>query len=148
MLRTKLETKLDCLLGEKLQERHFLTALLDAYRDQAEQCSNRPGLDQSAIAAKLTELKAKKQRVLDAFFEGVIEKAERDRKLANVESEVDSYQRLLVEAVQPTQPTSAADLERVFEPFTEWEFLQREDKRSLLSMICLKSRFFNTPLNR
>lgn len=142
MLRTKIETKLDCLLGEKLLERDFLSSVLDAYRNQVEQSSDQQGIDQSAIAAKLTELKAKKQRVLDAFFEGVIEKAEPDRKLATVQNEVDSYRRLLVEAVRPAQPASVADLERVLEPFTEWEFLEREDKRSLLSMICPEIKVF------
>jgi DNA invertase Pin-like site-specific DNA recombinase len=142
MLRTKLETKLDSLLGQKLQERTFLATVFDAYRHHMGQPSSQRGVDQSAIVAKLAELEARKQRVLEAFFDGVIEKAERDRKLATVQNEVDSYQRLLVDAARPPQPASVADLERVLEPFTEWEFLGREDKRSLLSMICPEIKVF------
>jgi hypothetical protein len=141
MLRAKLESKIDCLLGEKLRERHFLGHALDAYKSQLEQYSNRRAIDQASIAARLAELKDKKVRVLDAFFEGLVDKFERDRKLTNIQCDVDSYERLLLEAGLE-RPSTVADLEQVLEPFSEWEFLEREDKRALLAMICPEIKIF------
>jgi len=142
MLRTKLESKIDSLLGSKLQESGFLTGALDAYRNQLQQSAKRPGADPAAIAAKLDDLRGKRQRVLDTFFEGVIEKQERDRKLAAIQTEVESYQRLLAELDQTERPSCVEDLEKVLEPFMEWEFLEREDKRALLALICPEIRVF------
>jgi DNA invertase Pin-like site-specific DNA recombinase len=141
MLRAKLESKIDCLLGERLSERGFLGNALDAYKSQLKQSSNQQAVDQALIAAKLDELKAKKLRVLDAFFEGLIDKSERDRKLASIQRDVDSYERLLPEAGFE-RPSTVADLEQVLEPFSEWEFLEREDKRALLAMICPEIKIF------
>jgi DNA invertase Pin-like site-specific DNA recombinase len=142
MLRRKLESKIDSLLGSRLQERAFLSAVLVAYRNQLEQSSRRPGIDQSTITAKLADLKAKRQRVLDAFFESVIEKLERDRKLAGIQAEAEAYQKLLVELAQTERPSSIEDFEQALEPFSEWEFLEREDKRALLALICPEIRVF------
>jgi hypothetical protein len=107
-----------------------------------ERPSNRQGLDQSAITTKLDVLKVKRQRVLDAFFEGVIEKPERDRKLAGIRDESESYQKLLLESAQLERPCAIEELEKVLEPFAEWEFLEREDKRALLALICPEIRVF------
>ena len=142
MLRAKLEPKIDGLLGERLQERSFLGAVLDAYRNQLELSTKRQGIDRPEIAAKIAELKVKRQRVLDAFFEGIIEKQERDRKLAGIEAESESYQRLLLESAQLERPSSIDELAEVLEPFAEWEFLEREDKRALLALICPEIKVF------
>jgi DNA invertase Pin-like site-specific DNA recombinase len=142
MLRTKLEAKLDCLLGEKIRKRGFLSAVLDAHKVQSGKSSTYLGINQSAVIAKLTDLKEKKQRVLDAFFDGVIDKRERDRRLLLVQAEADSYQRLLLEGERFAQPLGLQDLEQVLEPFSEWEFLERDDKRALLSVICPEIKVF------
>jgi hypothetical protein len=142
MLRTKLEAKIDSLLGSKLQESAFLAAALYTYWNQLQLASKQASADPSVITAKLADLRVKRQRVLDTFFEGVIEKQERDRKLAAVQAEVESYQRLLVELAQSGRSSPVDDLEKVLEPFMEWEFLEREDKRALLALICPEIRVF------
>jgi len=142
MLRTKLESKLDCLLGEKLRDRMFLSAVLDAHKNQLEQSPRQRDLDRASISAKLTDLKGKKQRVLDAYFEGIIERQDRDRKLAGVRAEQDSYQQLLLEAAQSGSPATMTDLEKILEPFCDWEFLERGEKRSLLAGICPEIKVF------
>ena len=141
MLRAKLESKIDCLLGEKLRERGFLGHAMDAYKSQLEQSSNQHTVDEASIAAKLVELKAKKLRVLDAFIEGFVDKFERDRKLTDIQCDVDTYERMLLEAGLE-RPSTVADLEEVLEPFSEWEFLERQDKRALLAMICPEIKIF------
>jgi DNA invertase Pin-like site-specific DNA recombinase len=142
MLRTKLESKLDFLLGEKLCEKSFLEDVLGTYKAQLELSSKRQTIDRSAITTKLTDLKSKKQRVLEAFFEGVIEKPDRDRKLASIQSEAESYQRLLLDTTPSDWPSSVVDLEEVLEPFGEWEYLEREEKRALLAVVCPEIQIF------
>lgn len=114
---------------------------MDAYKSQLEQSSNQHTVDEASIAAKLVELKAKKLRVLDAFIEGFVDKFERDRKLTDIQCDVDTYERMLLEAGLE-RPSTVADLEEVLEPFSEWEFLERQDKRALLAMICPEIKIF------
>lgn len=136
MLRTKLEAKINCLLGERLREKSFLVQILNDYQKLLDESVNRAPIDQVAISAKLTDLIMKKERILDAFFEGVLDTLERDRRLTQLQNEVDSYERLLIEARKPDPRLTLSDLAQVLEPFSEWEFLAREDKRSLLRVIC------------
>jgi hypothetical protein len=66
--------------------------------------------------------------------------------LATILDESESYQTLLLESAR-SSPSSVEDLEEVLEPFAEWEFLEREDKRALLALICPEIRVFQTQLN-
>jgi hypothetical protein len=136
MLRKKLEPKLDHLLGEKLREPSFLSSVLDAYNVR-QTCVLAPvGTEPSAIAAHLQTLDEKKQRVLEAFFEGVINKGDRDSRLAELSRDRDAHQHLLTATVNPTPPLDMQDLQACLEPFAEWEYLDRHDKRTLLPLIC------------
>jgi DNA invertase Pin-like site-specific DNA recombinase len=135
MLRKKLEPKVDHLLGEKLREPSFLTGVLDAYNERTT-LSAPVGTERSAIAERLEALEDRKQRVLEAFFEGVIDKGDRDIRLAELNHDRNAYQGLLAERVNPTRPLTVQNLQTCLEPFAEWEYLDRDDKRSLLALIC------------
>ena len=64
------------------------------------------------------------------------DKSERDARLAEVDRESEAYQQLLSNTVNPTAPLSVQDLRACLEPFAEWEYLDRDDKRISLALIC------------
>ncbi|HEX4003471.1 MAG TPA: recombinase family protein [Candidatus Acidoferrales bacterium] len=136
MLRKKLEPKIDRLLGEKLRDLGFLSCVLDAYNAERARVSAPLGTERSAIVSQLETLKAKKQRVLEAFFEGVIDKSERDSRFLEINRDCGAYERLSMEAVNPTPPLTMQSLQSCLEPFAEWEYLDRDDKRALLALVC------------
>ena len=137
MLRKKLEPRIDYLLGEKLREPSFLGSVLEAYNDkQTKEVSAPVGAERVAIAGRLESLKERKQRILETFFEGVIDKGERDARLAEVAREIDAYERLLTDTVNGPPPLAVEDVRASIEPFLEWEYLGRDDKRALLTLIC------------
>jgi hypothetical protein len=84
-------------------------------------------------------LKAKKERVLEAFYDGVIDKKERDKKLDALDKEFVAYQGLLLPPAATVVGPPELDLDAVLaiiEPFAEWEFLGREYRRELLTLLC------------
>ena len=142
MLRTKLEAIIDSLLGERLRERNFLAGILDAYQARRKRSVSELAIDQVSISAKLAELKTKRERVLETFFEGIIDRSERDRRLGQIQCDLESFEQLLAQSRRPDPPSTIAGLEQILEPFGEWEFLDRQDKRALLAMICPEITIF------
>jgi DNA invertase Pin-like site-specific DNA recombinase len=137
MLRKKLEPKIDYLLGERLREPGFLENILDAYNDkQTKEISAPVGAERQAIVGRLESLKERKQRILEAYFEGVIDKTERDTRLGEVNRESYAYEYLLTDTVNASRPLEVEDVRASIEPFLEWEYLSRDDKRALLALIC------------
>ena len=117
-----------------LLERSFLLPLLEAYDVPAPSAAT----DAQVVRAKLNALAEKRQRILDGFFEGVVEKEERDRRLEAVARDVAVYQSMLLESVA-APPRAALDLATVralLEPFADWEFLDPADRRALLATLC------------
>ena len=136
MLRKKLEPKLDILIGEKLRDSEFLQRVVEDYNEFQEAKSGPVAKKEQALTEKLGALTEKRQRVLEAFFEGVVTKEERDRKIAEIDREKSTFQCLLIESVPHTGQRSTDEIQMALEPLAEWEFLEREDKRSLLQTIC------------
>jgi site-specific DNA recombinase len=136
MLRKKLEPKIDYLLGERLREPGFLERVLKSYNEMHSAPSAPLNAERAGLGAKLAALKDRKNRILETFFEGVIDKSQRDSRLSEVNREAESYEQLLIDAVNPGLPLVAEDLSKCLEPFAEWEYLNRDDKRALLASIC------------
>ena len=139
MLRKKLEAKIDELLGIKIREPDFLRPLLEAYNDRVKFSQPTPAIDERAVTAKLNALGEKRQRILETFFESIIGKEERDRRLGPIDREISTYENLLMECSPQTEKRPVLDLESVLavvEPFAEWEFLDREDQRAMLRALC------------
>jgi DNA invertase Pin-like site-specific DNA recombinase len=139
MLRKRLEPKIDYLLGRKLREPEFLERIVGEYnrRLPAQQVSL--SVDVDNVKARLGGLAEKRERVLDAFFEGTIDKGERDHRLEGIARETETFRKLLTESAcdqSDLKPLSLEAIASVIEPFFEWEFLQREDKRFLLGLLC------------
>ena len=77
--------------------------------------------------------------MLDAYFEGIIPKDERDIRIRDAEEEIKIYERFLLQAGEAEERPSGLELDRVLalvEPFAQWVFLGRDDKRKLLDLLC------------
>ena len=145
MLRKKLEPKLNFLLGEKLLESSFLEMVVGAYNDSLSPGDSRPTIDQGAVSAKVGSLRQKRERVLDSYFEGVIDKVERDRRVDAIDRDIEAYQTMLLESATPDTRKKELDLDgmlAVLEPFMEWQFLEREDRRAILTALCPEIRVY------
>jgi DNA invertase Pin-like site-specific DNA recombinase len=136
MLRKKLEPKIDHLLGAKLREPSFLGSVLDAYNENQARVSRTPVIERTALASRVEALRDRKHRVLDAFIDGVIDKNERDARLADIGRESAAYQNILNDIASPPASLTVQDLAACLEPLAEWEYLDRHDKRALLTLIC------------
>jgi DNA invertase Pin-like site-specific DNA recombinase len=139
MLRKLLEPKVDAVLSRQLTDREFIARIVDGYNSAAQTKEQRTDpLGQSAVETRLLGLRAKKQRVLEAFFDGLIGKEERNRRFQDLDREIESYQGLPSQSSLSSNQGSL-DLKAVMaavEPFVHWDFLNREDRRRLLAQLC------------
>jgi site-specific DNA recombinase len=141
MLRKKLEPKIDFLLGEKLREPEFLSRVVDEFNAGIRNAVSAAATERTAVSRKLANLEAKRQRILEAFFDGAIDKQERDSRIAHLDRELSSFRQILLDSTPAVlAPRDDADFEEILEPFAEWEFLEREDKRALLAALCPEIR--------
>ena len=136
MLREKLESRLDLLFGEKISDPDFLDSVLSEYVEQRDAKPRELAGTPQAVRVKIESLKEKRNRVLESFFDGIITKDERDVRIGELEREMAVFQRVLTQSIpQPSSP-STDEIQTALEPLAEWEFLEREDKRALLAIIC------------
>jgi hypothetical protein len=90
------------------------------------------------VQRKIGDLTQKKERILETFFEGVIDRQRRDAALESVERELATYQEILRSASVPREERfdDVNSALRLLEPFADWEFLAREDRRAILRQLC------------
>lgn len=130
MRRDRLEPKLDRLFGRRLTDPSFLKRNVLTPLEERE---NQPKQDLELIEAQIESLRAKQKRVLDTFFDGLIDATERDNRIAPIRAQIQAF-----ESMQPQSPPSlltAEVLADVFSPFTEYDMLGRDDKRRLLNVV-------------
>jgi DNA invertase Pin-like site-specific DNA recombinase len=141
MLRKKLEPRIDFLLSMKLREPEFLSRVVDEFNSSAQNAISTAAAERAVIDKKLATLEAKRQRILEAFFDGTIDKPERESRIAEVDAEVSAFNKILLETMTAIPDVrTEAEIEEALEPFAEWEFLEREDKRALLTALCPEIR--------
>jgi hypothetical protein len=116
----------------RLQEDGFLNGVADAYLEQQSQEMPIGVPDATAIQSQIEKFTAKRGRILEAFFDGTVDRRQRDEELARVDAELNAYQGIVATRTISRPSVSAADLANVFSVFVEMPFLQRDDKRSLL----------------
>jgi hypothetical protein len=131
MRREKLEPVIDSLLSNQLTDRSFLDSLAESWATRDE--NNGSQAETVRLQSQLTALRAQRERVLDLFVEGVVTREVRDERLAAVDRDLRLYGGLLIREFPVQQPTPE-HLAHIFEPFVEWEFLGRDDKRRLLAV--------------
>lgn len=128
MRRDRLDPMLDKLFAKGLTHPRFLQKIVKAMK-QKEPTGNR-----ERTAEQIKTLEAKRQRVLNAFYDGVIDVAERESKLA----EIAKNRRVLIgmaERERPVPQVTVEALAEVFAPFMEFDLMGRNDKRQLLNTI-------------
>lgn len=130
MRRERLEASIDQLFAKRLTDRTFINQLVVEYRQNSD-CTDRPR-QVARVQQHQIDLTQKRQRILEAYFENLIDRTERDRRLTAVERDLRFYKGLSPKALPPSPELSAEDLAQVLGPFHEWEFLTRADKRQLL----------------
>jgi hypothetical protein len=142
MLREKLEPRIDLLLGQKLGDVDFLERVVNEYNQSLVSGPTISANAERALAAKLESLQDKRGRILEAFFDGVILKDERDRRIEEIEREMASFRCLTSKSIPQNTPRSTHEIQTALEPFAEWEFLGRRDKRALLATILPEIQVF------
>jgi DNA invertase Pin-like site-specific DNA recombinase len=132
MRRDRLEKDLDSLFSKHLTDETFLEAISKRYEESAN--SKDEMHKHSRLQNQRNKLSARRERVLDGYFEGVIARADRDKRIGSIDAEIASVERLMME-VDPTPTLTSASLAEAFVPFYEWDFLQRDEKRKLLQTV-------------
>jgi DNA invertase Pin-like site-specific DNA recombinase len=133
MRRERVEAQLDLMFAQRLTNRNFLEQIASVLDESA---GSRTGKsDVSKIHRIDNRLKEKRSRVLDAYFGGVIDRAERDQRLQQIKTDQQFCEQQLRTIQTEAYKVSAEELARIFAPFREWEYLSRADKRRLLQAI-------------
>jgi len=132
MRRQELEERLDTLFAARLTDAGFLGAIMDEQQRRSADTVSQSRVQR--LQNDISSLRAKRQRVLDTFIEGLILRDERDARLAAIDRDAEIAEGLLMREIPAAGP-SAADLADVFQPFNEWSFLNRAQKRRLLSSL-------------
>ena len=127
-----IEPKIEELLSVHLQDDGFLGRIAKAYLEQQSQEMPIGVSDATAIQRHIESFTAKRGRILEAFFDGTIDRRQRDEELARVDAELKAYQGIEATSTVAGPSVSAGDLSDLFSAFVEMPFLQRDDKRSLL----------------
>jgi DNA invertase Pin-like site-specific DNA recombinase len=133
MRRERLEGAIDRLFSERLTDRAFLDRLTT---EQARRCDSLDGGGQiDRVQQQYEQLGLKRQRVLEAYFESLIDRTERDRQMKTIEMDLKFCEHRLSRPSSFSRKLSVEDLAEVLGPFYEWEFLTRADKRQLLQTV-------------
>src|SRR6185369_8475015 len=128
--RERLEPHINNILANRLTSPSFLKRnVLPSLRKQ-----DGTAADVERARRQLTALDGKRQRVLDAYFDNVIDAAERDARVASIERERRAFE-VIVNAARPRTDLSLEILVSTFAPFVEFDLLNREDKTALLNIL-------------
>lgn len=85
------------------------------------------------LTSEIKAMQEKRSRVVDIFIEGVISR-ERDQRLVAIDSGIDIAHGRLMREVPSTSLASGALIE-AFAPLAEWEFWNRDQKRTVLATL-------------
>jgi DNA invertase Pin-like site-specific DNA recombinase len=127
-----IEPKIEELLSVRLQNDGFLDGIAKVYLEQQSREMSTGVSDVTTIRHHIESITAKRGRILEAFFDGTIDRGQRDEQLARVRAELKAYQDIEATSTVATPSVSTGDLAELFSAFVEMPFLQRDDKRSLL----------------
>jgi hypothetical protein len=132
MRRETLEAQLDSLLSDRLTDEGFLEEMATEMKRNALQSDNQAWIER--LQSEIERLKTKRNRVMEAFFDGAINAIERDINLSKIDSDISATEEMLLRE-KPATILSVDALSTLFTSFREWQFLKRNDKRKLLSTL-------------
>lgn len=125
MRRDRLDPYLDQLFAKQLSNEKFLRRIAKSKRQ--------PQSNVEQVRKQIEALTAKRERVLDAFFDGAITETERDKRTVEIEREKQIFSDLL-RRDEPAQ-VDAETLAKQFKVFRQFDLLSRDQKRRLLNTI-------------
>jgi len=130
MRRDRLDSQLDSMFARDFTDREFLIRIVErwSHKETRQDDSGRQRLE-----AQYGTLQCKRQRILDAFFEGVIDRPERDRRLTQIDSSLATVADLLMQE-QPA-PVEPDTLKKILRVFVGWERLKPDQKRRILPTV-------------
>ena len=140
MQRDRLESKLDGIFAEQLTDRKFVTDLLGDFDAKSEASAARGRI--VMLELEIKHLREKRARVLDAFFEGLLSRADRDQRLADVDSKLRMTEEMLLREA-PVPKVNLRALMTAFAPLFDWRFMNRENKRRILAVTVPEIRVSN-----
>jgi DNA invertase Pin-like site-specific DNA recombinase len=132
MGRDRLEKILDGLFASSLSNSSFLLECVDELLRRS--TKRELGNDIQQVNAEISGLCRKRQRVIDSFIDGTIDKPERDQRLGPIDAGIRTRQ----ETLSRNEVGPALDMEKLiaaFAPLAEWEFWTRDEKRRVLSAL-------------
>lgn len=128
--RDRLDPHLNQVFTKRLSSPSFLKRhVVPALRQKSA-----PSGNSERLRAQIQSLEGKRRRILDAYFEGVINGTERDTRIAEIERDRRLTSEMLSRESQQRNVTLDT-LVDAFAPFVEFDLLNREDKRALLSTL-------------
>jgi DNA invertase Pin-like site-specific DNA recombinase len=131
MRRENLEPRIDILLSERFTEMAFLKSLAEAWHKAAQK--SHPATDTVRLQGEISVLREKRRRIIELFIDGLIERPQRDVLLRKIDVDLSLFGDLLMQQ-SPAPELTPEQLAAVFEPFREWQYLSRQDKRQLLAV--------------
>lgn len=126
MRRDRLDPFLDKMFAKKLNTASFLKRIAGTKR--------RPAANIDQLKRQIELLTAKRERVLETYYEGIISESERNAKVLEVERERQVFTDLLLRE-DPTRQIDTETLARQFKVFAQFDMLNRDQKRRLLNTI-------------
>jgi hypothetical protein len=140
MAREKLEARLDALFASSLSSPMFLEQCVEGLRARHERSDAR--LHSQQLTSEISSLREKRNRVVDGFVEGVIDREERNRRLAAIEHDIEAASNILMRETLPLTVDIPA-LVGALAPLVEWEHWSRDQKRSVLAALVPDIRVAN-----
>ncbi len=131
----KIEPKVEELVSVRLQDRQFLESIAKHYLlDNSENSLQvKSQVDAEKIEAQLHSLSEKRQRVLETYFDGLINRLERDQKIEKIEAEIKTYESLKENGHATKSKAMSLDiLVELLSVFVGWTSLCRDEKRLIL----------------
>jgi DNA invertase Pin-like site-specific DNA recombinase len=133
MRRETIEKHLDEIFGKRLCEPAFLERITSELIERHGSKINEA--EKSKLERMRKQLQEKRERVLDAYFENLTSRIERDRRLAQIIVDERFCDQKLDSLPNETHSISVQELAQILAPLQEWMFLSRTDKRRLLQTI-------------
>ena len=134
MQRDRLEAKLDDLLGTHLTGRDFLGQLIGQLEKKYDSATSASRIEQ--LGREVGRIRKQREKVLDAFFEGILSREERDVRLASLDQRMNFAKEMLTRERRETMPVfSAREIVAALSPLFDWPALDRESKRRILAAV-------------
>lgn len=131
--RDRVEPMLDELIGKKLSDADFVFGLLEAYRASVEENDNKGAAVR--LNKELTNVTEKLERLKTLFVDGDLSRFEYEARKKKVEAQAAAVQVELGKITPDVPKVSPETLERIVAPFAQWRYLDKADRRALLTTV-------------